>query len=140
MTIDDTFMPLADVDFVVAPHLCPLNVYLIPKHRLNLAFVGQLCDSSDYLLIFSSSFYCVQYLQSQKLIGTSCIENELYILDELKILVIVVVATTSIDLFSFHLSPSSSNFYLWHSRPHHVSSSLSHMLVRCSMAIFHSFA
>jgi len=35
---------------------------------------------------------------------------------------IVVVATTTIDLSSLHLSPSSSSFYLWHSRLGHVSS------------------
>jgi hypothetical protein len=51
-------------------------------------------------------------------------ENGLYILDELKVLVIVAaVAATTIDLSSFRLSLSSSSFYLWHSRLGHVSSS-----------------
>jgi hypothetical protein len=36
---------------------------------------------------------------------------------------IVVAATTSVDLSSFCLSPSSSSFYLWHSHLGHVSSS-----------------
>jgi len=36
---------------------------------------------------------------------------------------IVVAATTTRDLSSFHLSPSSSSFYLWHSHLGHVSSS-----------------
>jgi hypothetical protein len=31
-----------------------------------------------------------------------------------------VVAATNIDLSSFHFSPSSSNFYLWHSYLGHV--------------------
>jgi hypothetical protein len=33
------------------------------------------------------------------------------------------VAATTVDLSSFRLSPSSSSFYLWHSRLGHVSSS-----------------
>jgi hypothetical protein len=47
------------------------------------------------------------------LIGTGHKENELYILDELKVLVVAAATTTTIiDLSSFHLSPSSSSFYL----------------------------
>ena len=61
-------------------------------------------------------------MQSQKLIGTGRRENGLYISDELKVSV-VVVATTSVDLSSFCLSPSSSSFYLWHSHLGHISSS-----------------
>jgi hypothetical protein len=64
MTADGTLMPLADVGFVVTPHLSLSNVYFIPKLRLNLASVGQLCDSGDYLVIFSSFFCCIQDLQS----------------------------------------------------------------------------
>jgi hypothetical protein len=60
--VDDTPMPLAGVGFIVTSHLSFPNVYLIPKLRLNLAFVGQLCDFGDYLVIFSFSFYCVQDL------------------------------------------------------------------------------
>jgi len=97
------------------------NVYLIPKLKLNLASVGQICDSGDYLVMFSGSFCCVQDLQSQKLIGTSRRENGLYILDELK--VPLAAAATTADLSSFRLSLSSSSFYLWHSRLGHVSSS-----------------
>jgi hypothetical protein len=55
-------MPLASVGSIVTPHLSFLNVYLIPKIRLNLVFIGQLCDSGDYLVIFSSFFFCVQDL------------------------------------------------------------------------------
>jgi hypothetical protein len=59
---------------------------------------------------------CAQDLQSQKLIGTGHRKNGLYILDELKVLVVVVAAATAvaaiIDLSSFHLSHSSSSFYL----------------------------
>ena len=124
MTVDDTLMPLAGVGFIITPHLSFPNVYLISKLRLNLVFVGQLCGSGDYLVIFSSSFWCVQDLQSQKLIGTGYRENGLYILDELKVLVAATAtATTTVDLSSFRLSPSSSSFYLWHSRLGHVSSS-----------------
>jgi hypothetical protein len=124
MTVDGTPMPLAGVGSVVTPHLSIPNVYLIPKLKLNLASVGQICDSGDYLVMLSGSFCCVQDLQSQKLIGTGCKENELYILDELKVTVVAAAATTTtINLSSFRLSLSSSSFYLWHSRLGHVSSS-----------------
>jgi hypothetical protein len=56
------------------------------------------------------------------LIGTGRRENELYILNELKVSVVTVVAAT-IDLSFFRLSHSSSSFYLWHSRLGHVLSS-----------------
>jgi len=121
MTADGTPMPLAGVGSVVMPHLSLPNVYLIPKLKLNLASVGQICNSGDYLVMFSGFFFCcVQDLQSQKLIGTGHRENGLYILDELKM---SVVAATPADLSSFRLSFSSSSFYLWHSRLGHVSSS-----------------
>jgi hypothetical protein len=122
ITADGTPMPLAGVGFVVTPHLSLPNVYLIPQLKLNLASVGQICDSGDYLVMFSGSFCCVQDLQSQKLIGTGRRENGLYILDELKVPVAAAAATT-VDLSSFRLSLSSSSFYLWHSRLGHVLSS-----------------
>jgi hypothetical protein len=123
MTADGTPMPLTGVGFVVTPHLCLPNVYLIPKLKLNLAFVGQICDSGDYLVMFSGSFCCLQDLQSQKLIGASRSENGLYILDKLKVSVAAATAaaTTTVDLSSFRLSLSSSSFYLWHSCLGHVS-------------------
>ena len=71
MNANDTPMPLAGVGSVVTPHLSLPNVNHIPKLTLNLAYVGQLCDS-DNLVSFSSSSCYVQDLQSQKLIGTSC--------------------------------------------------------------------
>jgi hypothetical protein len=40
MTADDTYMPLTGFGYVVTPYLSLPNVYLIPKLRLNLAFVG----------------------------------------------------------------------------------------------------
>jgi hypothetical protein len=64
ITADDTSMSLAGVGSVVTSHLSLSNVYLILKLKLNLAFVCQLCDFSDYLVIFSSFFCCVQNLQS----------------------------------------------------------------------------
>jgi hypothetical protein len=123
MTADGTPMPLANVGSVVTPHLSLPNVYLIPKLKLNLASVGQICDSSDYLIMFFGSFCYVQDLQSQKLIGTGRRENGLYILDELKVPAAAAATTTIVDLSSFRLSLSSSSFYLWHSRLSHVSSS-----------------
>jgi len=50
-------------------------------------------------------------------------ENGLYILDELKVPVLAAAASTAADLSSFRMSPSSSSFYLWHSRLEHVLSS-----------------
>jgi hypothetical protein len=47
---------LAGVGSVVIPHLFPSNIYFILKLTLNLAYVGQLCDSGDYLVIVSSFF------------------------------------------------------------------------------------
>ena len=44
----------------------------------------------------------------------------------------VVVAAT-VDLSSFHLNPSSSSFYLWHSRLRHVSSSRLRFLASTSV-------
>ena len=32
------------------------NVYLIPQLKLNLASIGQICDSGDYLVMFYGSF------------------------------------------------------------------------------------
>ena len=62
MTVDGTHMPLVDVGSVVTPHLSFPNVYLISKLKLNIVSVGQICDSSDYLVMFSGSFCCVQDL------------------------------------------------------------------------------
>ena len=69
MTADGTPMSLAGVGYVVTPNLSLCNVYHILKLMLNLASIGQLCDSGD-LVTFSSSSSCyVQDLESQKLIG-----------------------------------------------------------------------
>ena len=59
MTADGTPIPLAGVGSIVTPHLSLPNVYLIPKLKLNLASVSQICDSGDYLVMFSSSFCCL---------------------------------------------------------------------------------
>ena len=58
----------------------------------------------------------MQDLQSQKLIGTGHKEKGLYIMDEPKVVVIVLSATTSVNLSSFRLNRFSFSFYLWHSR------------------------
>jgi hypothetical protein len=57
MIVDDTLMPLTSIGYVVTPHLSLLNVYFIPKLMLNIVYVGQLCDSGNYLVIFSSFFF-----------------------------------------------------------------------------------
>jgi hypothetical protein len=48
MIIDGIFMPLVGVDSVITLHLSLPNIYLILNLTLNLAFVGQICDSGDY--------------------------------------------------------------------------------------------
>ncbi|KAL5804174.1 hypothetical protein ACOSQ3_030974 [Xanthoceras sorbifolium] len=63
---------------------------------------------------------CWLDLQSKKLIGIGHRSGGLYVLDELKL---PVFAAPSVDLSSFRLCPSSSSFYLWHSRLGHVSAS-----------------
>ena len=125
MTADGTPMPLAGVGSVITPHLSLPNVYLIPNLKLNLASIGQICDSGDYLVMFFCFFCCVQDLQSQKLIRTVHRENGIYVLDELKVPTVVVAAavTSSVDLSSFCLRVSSSSFYSWHSCLGHVLSS-----------------
>ena len=60
-TADDTPMPLAGVGYVLTPNislslsLSLSNVYYIMNLTLNLAYVGQLCDSSN---LISFSFSC----------------------------------------------------------------------------------
>ena len=119
MTTDGTPMPLAGVGYVVTHNLSLslYNVYHILNLTLNLAFVGQLCDSGN-LVTFSSSSCFVQDLQSRKLIETSHTKRGLYVLDELKV---HATAVSIVDLSSFCLSPHSSSLYLWHSRLGYVS-------------------
>jgi hypothetical protein len=40
MTVDSTIMPLTCVGFAITSHLSLPNIYLIPKLRLNLMYVG----------------------------------------------------------------------------------------------------
>ena len=119
MTADGTHMPLAGTGSVSTSHLSISDVYYIPNLTLNLVSVSQLCDSG-YSVFFSSTSCFVQDLQSRRLIGTGRRQGGLYILEELRL---PDVAASSVDLSSFRLNSSSSNFYLWHSRPGHVSSS-----------------
>ena len=56
MTGNDNHMPLANVGSVITPYLSLLNVYLLSKLALNLAFVGQFCDSENYFFfVFRSN-------------------------------------------------------------------------------------
>ncbi|KAL5767968.1 hypothetical protein ACOSP7_014549 [Xanthoceras sorbifolium] len=118
-TADSTPMPLAGVGLVVTSQLSLSNVYHIPKLTMNLVSVSQLCDYG-YSISFTSTSCHVQDLQSKKLIGIGRRSRGLYVLDELKL---PVFAAPSVDLSSFRLCPSSSSFYLWHSRLGHVSTS-----------------
>src|SRR3954470_6241485 len=56
MTADGTPMPLAEIGSIVMPHLFLPDVYHILKLTLNLASVGQICDSGN--LVTFSSFSC----------------------------------------------------------------------------------
>ena len=69
MTADGTPIPLAGVGSIVTPHLSLPNVYLIPKLKLNLASVSQICDSGDYLVMFSSSFCCLHAKVGSHVLG-----------------------------------------------------------------------
>ena len=65
ITADDTPMPLAGVGSVVTPHFSLPNVYLIPKLKLNLASVGQICDSGDYSHVFWFFLLCTRSAVSE---------------------------------------------------------------------------
>ena len=91
---------------------------------MNLASVGKICDSG-YNVLFSPSACFVQDRQSQKMIGIGSRQRGLYVLNQFKD---SSVAASSVDLSSFWLSRSSSDFYLWHSRLGHVSASHSQFL------------
>ena len=57
ITTNCTLMFLADVGSVVTHHLSLSNVYFIPKLKWNLASIGQLCDSGDYLILKKNSIH-----------------------------------------------------------------------------------
>jgi len=57
MIVDDTLIHLTGVGFVITPHLSLLNIYLILKLTVNIASIGQLCHSSNYLVIFFLFFF-----------------------------------------------------------------------------------
>jgi hypothetical protein len=58
ITVDGTHVPLQGVGYVVTPQLSLSNVYFILNPTLNLVSISQLCDSSNYLVIFFSFFFC----------------------------------------------------------------------------------
>ena len=101
-------MPLIGIGSICTSMISISDVYKIPKLTLNLASVRQLCDSG-FLVSFSHPGCYVQDPHFEKLIGTSRRQDGLYILDDLRV---HDVAASSIDLSSFRLSLSSSNFYL----------------------------
>ncbi|CAJ2637857.1 unnamed protein product [Trifolium pratense] len=123
MTADGTPMSLAGIGSVSTSNLSLSDVYYIPNLTMSLVSISQLCDSG-YSVMFSSTHCYVQDPQSGRLIGTGHRQGGLYVLDELR--VPDTAASTSIsnvDLSSFRLNLSSSNFYLWHSRLGHISAS-----------------
>lgn len=85
------------------------HVHYIPNFTLNLISVGQLCDSGYSVFFFLTCF--VHDPQSQKLNGTCHRLGGLYVLNELKI---PIVIASRLDLSSIRFSLSSSSSYLWH--------------------------
>jgi hypothetical protein len=65
ITIDGTHVPLTGVSSVVTPQLSLSNVYFILNPTLNLASISQLCDSSNYLVIFFFFSFCIRYAVSK---------------------------------------------------------------------------
>ena len=69
----------------------------------------------------------MQNFKSKKVIRTGHRNGKgLSVLDKLHLL--DYAAATRVNLSSFHLTPSSSKFYLWHSRLGHVSGSRLHFM------------
>ncbi|KAL6527326.1 hypothetical protein OROGR_016416 [Orobanche gracilis] len=120
-TNDGTHMPLVGVGNVTTENISLSNVYCIPKLTMNLASVGQLCDSGNSCHIFPTTCY-VQDLKSKEVIGTGHREEGgLYILNRLRRP--TNMAAYGVNLSNFHLNSSSSKFVLWHSRLGHISGS-----------------
>lgn len=121
MTADGTQMSLKGTGSIQTPTLSLPDVYFIPKLHMNLVSVGQLCDSGCFVGLLPNSCY-VQDLKSKRVIGTGHRKGKgPYVLDELHLP--THVAAMPVNLSSFHLTPSSSKFYLWHSRLGHLSGS-----------------
>ncbi|KAG8371600.1 hypothetical protein BUALT_Bualt13G0104800 [Buddleja alternifolia] len=121
VTADGTPMSLTGIGTIHTSTISLPDVYCIPKLHMNLASAGQICDSGCFVGLFPNSCY-VQDLKSKTVIGTGRRKGKgLYVLDELHLP--THAAAMRVNLSSFHLTPSSSKFYLWHSRLGHVSGS-----------------
>ena len=121
-TADGTPMPLAGIGTIHTPKISLPNVLCVPKLTMSLASVGQLCDLG-YNVSFSGNFCFVQDPQSKRLIGTGRRKRGgLYILDDLHV-PSYTAAAAAVDLSSYHLTSTSSKYYLWHSRLGHISGS-----------------
>ncbi|KAG8371524.1 hypothetical protein BUALT_Bualt13G0096600 [Buddleja alternifolia] len=121
VTADGTPMSLTGIGTIHTSTISLPDVYCIPKLHINLASAGQICDFSCFVGLFENSCY-VQDLKSKRVIGTGRRKGKgLYVLDELHLP--THAAVMRVNLSSSHLTPSSSKFYLWHSRLGHVSGS-----------------
>ncbi|XP_057981207.1 uncharacterized protein LOC131166644 [Malania oleifera] len=120
VTADGTSVTLKGIGSIHTHNFSLSDVYCIPNLTMSLVSVGQLCDTG-YSIHFSFTFCHVQDPKSRKLIGKGRREGGIYVLDELR--VPDHVATSGVDLSSFHLDSSSSISYLWQSRLGHVSAS-----------------
>ncbi|KAG8365262.1 hypothetical protein BUALT_Bualt18G0085900 [Buddleja alternifolia] len=121
VTADGTPMSLTGIGTIHTSTISLPDVYCIPKLHMNFASAGQICDSGCFVGLFPNSCY-VQDLKSKRVIGTGRRKGKgLYVLDELHLP--THAAAMRVNLSSFHLTPSSSKFYLWHSRLGHVSGS-----------------
>lgn len=121
MTTNGTSMPVAGVGYVSITNLSLFVVYYILNLTLSLASVSQLCDS-NYPVVFSSISCYAQDSQPGRKIRIGRTLRRLYVLVKLKV-PDTTASTFIVDLSSFCLNSSSTSFYLWYSRPGHVSSS-----------------
>ena len=126
MAANGDSVPLSSVGLVATPSVSLSNVYFIPSLSMNLAYVGQICNSGHDVWFYVSNCF-IHDRQIQEVIGTCRREGGLYVLDNFKDPSDITVST--VDLYSYWLNRSSSVFYLWHSRLGHVYASILKFLV-----------
>jgi len=102
VTNDDS-VPLSDIGTIVTPSLSLYDVYYILGLAMNLASIGKISDFG-YNLCFSISKCFVQDHTSHEVIEIVHRQGGLNVLNHFKE---PIVATSSVDLSSFHLSSCS---------------------------------
>ncbi|GKD42938.1 gag-pol polyprotein [Tanacetum coccineum] len=102
-------MPLAaGVGLISTPSILLSNVYYIPSFTMNLASVGQICDSrNDVLFPFSDCL--IQDWQTREVIRTGCRERGLYVFGNFKDLSVVAASTVDFSFSSWALRQLESH-------------------------------